>query len=695
MASSTTSAAHDSPAPRPDTDGIAATVRATLREYATADPRSLGLFRIIFGLFLLIDLVRRLPDAVFFYTNDGMLPNHGAIYRPMSGHLFSIYHAFSTHGEVLVAFALTALAYLAYMVGFKTRVFQVVVLVLVTSLHSRNIMLENGGDVVANLLALWTCFLPLGRRFSVDALLASFREVQEHNSHELVGRDVPFTDRRPFTSLAFAAIVLNLACIYYFNTIHKDGLPWRQGTSVHFVLWADRLVNPLGVSLRSWLPGIAMQVMTMGTLVIESSITLLLISPFFIRSCRRVAALMIIALHCGFQTVGHFGLFSFVMMLHSILLMGPEDWDALADRMRVRLPARIIYYDNSCGVCHLLARLLRRLDHLGKLTIRGNDDPSLLPPGVAPEEVLDTLIVADETNTIAWRRAEGIAQIFRALPFGIYIARWIELPGIRGALTSFYSAFAARRHIVSQELGFAACGIPQDLGGAGLPTPPALRPPLFGPWTGRLRELTVLVFVVAEASQVLAENRKVPSLISLKTRQPEVLAAIAQYPRLFQGWSMFAPIPPNDDGKIVVDAVTADGRHFDPLTGGGPVDFSLPDERHGMLMTQFWYELHDRLRRDANARYREHFRDWVMNWHYLYHRPPSDKIVSFKAYWVSRSTQAPFGRQREASKQQQFFEGGAAQSERAADKPLLPLPIGSGTNGRPMPLPRLPLTPKP
>ena len=478
------------------------------------------------------------------------------------------------------------------------------------------------------------------------------------------------------------ATVLNLAFIYYFNTVHKDGLTWRLGTSVHYVLWADRLVNPLGVWLRPLLHPIFIKMMTLGTLVIESSITVLLLSPFFIRSSRRVAALLVIALHCGFQTVGHFGLFSFVMMLHSILLMGPEDWDALARRMRVRLPARVVYYDNSCGVCHLLARLLRRLDHLGKLTLRGNDDPDLLPSGVSPEEVLETIIVSDPTGTRVWRRTEGIAQILRALPFGIYVARWMELPGLRSLLRSFYDAFAARRHVVSQELGFAACGIPQDLGGAGLPVPEALRPALLGPWVGRVRELTVAVFVVALGSQMLAENRKVPRW--LKFPQPAVLAAIAQYPRFFQGWSMFAPIPPNDDGKIVVDALTADGRHLDPLTGGGPVDFTLPAENQGMLMTQFWYELHDRLRRDANARYRDHFRDWVLNWHTLYRRP-QDRIVSFKAVWVWRPTQPPFNQRRESVRQQPFFEGSAP------DAPATPALV----TPRSLPVPRLPAPPQP
>lgn len=632
------------------------TLAAIFREFATADPRSLGLFRIIFGGFLLVDLYRRLPDYIFFYTNEGMLPNHGALFRPMSAHLFSLYHAFSTRGEVLFAFALTALIYLGYLVGYHTRVFQVLVLIAVSSLHSRNILLENGGDVVANLLALWTLFLPVGRRFSVDALLASFREVNEHGPGEMQDRALPFVDRRPFVSLAYAAMAANLAIIYYFNTVHKDGTPWRLGTSVHYVLWTDRLVNPLGVWLRQWLPPFPIHVMTIGTLVIESSIVLLVMSPFFIRSCRRVAAFMIIALHCGFQTVGHYGLFSFVMMLHAILLMGPEDWDALARRMKERLPERTIFYDNSCGVCHLLARLLRRLDHLGKITIRGNDDPDALPPGTTPEEVQHTILVTDASGQRIWRRNEAVAQVLRALPYGVYLARWMELPGIRSLAQLAYEGFAARRHLVSQFLGFAACGLPQKFGSDRRPAPEALRPPLFGTWGVYLRESLVVVFVLALGSQVITENRKVPRAI--KFPQPLLLASIAQYPRFFQGWSMFAPIPPNDDGKVVVDAITADGRHIDPLAGGGPVNFEMPPVEEGMLMTQLWYEFHDRIRRDANARYREHFQNWLTNWHVI-ERRPQDRIVAYRAYWVWRATQPPFEHRREPTQRASFMEWSA------------------------------------
>src|SRR5262245_53449857 len=131
--------------------------------YASIDPRSLGLFRIVFGGLLISDLARRVPDLVMFYTEIGIVPSQHSSAAASGRELFSIYNAFATPGQVAIAFAVTFLVYALYTVGFRTRLMQVLALFLVTSLHARSTILENGGDVVMNLLAAWTVFLPLGR----------------------------------------------------------------------------------------------------------------------------------------------------------------------------------------------------------------------------------------------------------------------------------------------------------------------------------------------------------------------------------------------------------------------------------------------------------------------------------------------------------------------------------------------------
>lgn len=629
-------------------------VRASLTEMATADPRTLGLFRICFGTYLLVDLYRRLPDYVLFYTNDGMLPAHASIARPMSPFLFSVFHAAHTPNEVLAFFALTACVYTAFLVGYRTKLAQILTLVLATSLHSRNIMLENGGDVVANLFSLWTCFLPLGSRFSVDALRASFAARHEKRPDELNDDRGPFGTTTPTVSLAYLAIALNCAFIYYFNAVHKDGLPWKTGVSVHFVLWSDRLIQPLGLWVRSVVPPLGIYTMTVGTLIIEASITTLLFSPVLVRSCRRVAALMIIMLHAGFQTVGHFGMFSFVMMLHAPLFMGPEDWDALSRRWQPRLLRRVVVYDADCGVCFLAARLLRRLDAHHQIRFVPNDDPESFPASVDPARVENTIVVTDEAGTRAWEEEGAVAQILRCLPFGVLAARLIELPFVRPVVRAAYRAFAVRRKDVSAALGYGACGVPLRL--TGTDRSAGTREPIFFRFrvTTVLRESLAALMILAVGTQLFFENRGAPAWIK-PTHPPKALLALAEYPRFFQGWSMFAPVPPLEEGTLVIDAITVDGRHIDPVRSGGPVDFSMPDERHGLLVSQFWYEFADRIRRDGNSRFRDYFRDWLLASHRLDGRSPNDRVVSFEAYWVSRPTQPPFQARRRPTNRVRFM----------------------------------------
>ena len=71
--------------------------------YGRMDPRTAGLFRIVLGLLCSADLVRHWASARVFYSNDGILTNHWHLFKPSSGFNFSLFHAFSSLGEVHVA----------------------------------------------------------------------------------------------------------------------------------------------------------------------------------------------------------------------------------------------------------------------------------------------------------------------------------------------------------------------------------------------------------------------------------------------------------------------------------------------------------------------------------------------------------------------------------------------------------------
>ncbi|MEO8214710.1 MAG: hypothetical protein ABI560_16025, partial [Myxococcales bacterium] len=103
------------------------------------DYRTLGLFRVAFGLCLLGNLYDHAAggNLVTFFSNDGVLSNHLALFAPIQPRPWSLLFAFSRPGEVAVAFAAIAAVYLLYTLGWKTRLMQVLVIVCFASIVNR------------------------------------------------------------------------------------------------------------------------------------------------------------------------------------------------------------------------------------------------------------------------------------------------------------------------------------------------------------------------------------------------------------------------------------------------------------------------------------------------------------------------------------------------------------------------------
>ncbi|MET0595493.1 MAG: hypothetical protein ABW133_22530, partial [Polyangiaceae bacterium] len=185
--------------------------------YLVADARTLGLFRIVFGLHLIATVYDRTqgPDGIAFYTNEGVMPNHYALFAPAGDKLWSLLFPFSTPAEVQIAFCAILAVYALYVIGYKTKLAQLLVPICLLSLDNRNLHLQNGGIVVTNIVAIWTAFLPLGSRFSLDALLRSLRQRVETDPAELENRDAMVRAPKTFVRLAYFGIVLNFAFIYF------------------------------------------------------------------------------------------------------------------------------------------------------------------------------------------------------------------------------------------------------------------------------------------------------------------------------------------------------------------------------------------------------------------------------------------------------------------------------------------------
>lgn len=112
----------------------------------------------------------------------------------------------------------------------------------------------------------------------------------------------------------------------------------------------------------------------------------------------------------------------------------------------------------------------------------------------------------------------------------------------------------------------------------------------------------------------------------------EWLDAPVEYLRTFQNWSMFGPDAPKTDGTIVVDAVTASGRHVDPFTNAPP-DFDAP-LRGPWFQRQALCDYFRNIARDENKRYHPELGAYLLGWHEREGRGVDERILSYEVYWV-------------------------------------------------------------
>ena len=588
--------------------------------YCVMEPRTAGIYRIVVGFLCTADMLRHWGEARRFYSNEGVLTNHYHLFRPSSGYNFSVFHAFSSLGEVHLIFAFFVLCHVLFMIGWHTKVFSILSFIAVTSLDNRLVMVENGGYVAVNLVVAYAMFLPTGKRFSVDAWVRSWRERKEGNVAELNERYRPDWAYKPYTSLAVLLVVLNLAVVYFFNVVNKSGNLWRTGQTVHYVLHLNRMVTGLAVFFRDVLPYPATRVITWGTLCLEALLVGWIMSPYAKRFTRTAGLIGVFSLHSMFGVMMRLGPFAWFMIGWSMCLIAPPQWEFVESWYRRKAAPRVVVYDRGSPFAFAICRALARLDTLELL--RFEESPAAAdsaPPGPTPE----LITVRDEASGAVFTGMFAFHEIVRTLPGGRW-GYWVLRTGTLGLLGPLLSFASARRAALARFFGLA---VPPRGKEAVTPTSP-MRTKI---WNGSiyLRETLLVWVAICSVLQAIAENKAVP--IWAKPKMPGVMSATLIYPRMFQGWGMFAPNPITDDGSVSIDAITLDGRHVDPFTGDVP-DLDISDAR-GLGIGQIRQDYFNRIRLDRNKVFRQGLLDYLRSWHKETGRP-EDELVAFDVYWV-------------------------------------------------------------
>ncbi len=312
--------------------------------WATLDLRSLALLRVLLGLFILVDCLKRWGSLSAFTTDQGVLSRVDFVTSPFADRWLCFHLG---GGDLLtqqILHLLLTLCGLGLVLGWRTLWMNLGCWVLLSSLHVRNIYVNDRGDLELILILFWSLFLPLGARWSFDAMAG--RSPTGWNS-----------------GLAPAALILQFAQIYLFAGLLKTGEFWLvRGDGLSYSLQSPLFATPLAEYLHQRLPEAVLISANYAAIAGEIFIGLLLLSPIAVAIARPLALGLILAFHSTVAVLFHLGMFPVLGGLLPLALLPPSFWGHFPQRLRTVLDQGRRNECNSTspptGVALLLAGLM-------------------------------------------------------------------------------------------------------------------------------------------------------------------------------------------------------------------------------------------------------------------------------------------------------------------------------------------------
>lgn len=277
------------------------------------DPRSLALFRMAIGAVLLLDLAIRASDLGAMYTDEGMFSRVDICRRYTTVWNWSFHFGGGSWAYQAMLFALAAGLAVALVIGFETRLAVIGSWLMLVSLQNRVPPILNGGDGLLRMLLFWSMFLPLGCRWSVDR----WRETRR-------GEGGIGSEDEPVVSAATAAILLQMALMYFFSAAFKSNVTWMRGEVIAGTLAHDFYAKPLGTFFLQF-PTL-LTVLTVGIFVLEWLGPLLLFSPGYTARIRLWVVAALVAMHLCIQATLTVGLFSLISIAGLLLFLPRRFW---------------------------------------------------------------------------------------------------------------------------------------------------------------------------------------------------------------------------------------------------------------------------------------------------------------------------------------------------------------------------------
>src|SRR5690606_20538713 len=201
------------------------------------------------------------------------------------------------------------------LVGYRTRLFTVLVWLFLMSVHNRNPLILQAGDHLLRMVVFWAMFLPWGYLLSLDSL----KNVGGKKSYS-------------YESFASLAYICQIAFLYYFSALLKSSPEWRsEFTAIYYALSIDQIIRPVGELLYPHYE--LLRLLTAGTFYLELVLPLLLFMPFYNAWFRMAIIIGITLLQFGIFLTMNVGLFTATAVVIMIGLLPTSFLDSFSSRL--------------------------------------------------------------------------------------------------------------------------------------------------------------------------------------------------------------------------------------------------------------------------------------------------------------------------------------------------------------------------
>ena len=298
------------------------------------DLRSLALFRVCLAMMIIVDLLVRLSDLQAHYTDWGVLPRSVVMATSWAGS-WSLHLMTGSKVGIGLLMGVHLFAAFFLLAGYRTRFMSILCCILMLSIQARNPMVLSGADDTIRLLCIFSMFLPLGARFSLDSVL------------DPAPRELPTS----LSSVSSFAILTQVSILYLFTFLFKWHPIWiEDNTALYFMFHLDVFTNQFGQYLLGF-PNL-LKTMTAFFVWCELLCPILLWSPIMTAQTRLLAILLISCMQIGIATTMGIGMFPFISITALLLFLPSSLWNAgLTFFAKPHRTQMVIYFDEGCDFC--------------------------------------------------------------------------------------------------------------------------------------------------------------------------------------------------------------------------------------------------------------------------------------------------------------------------------------------------------